>query len=100
LLRLRKLSGTGRNALLALTSSIVSVCLAVGAVELYGNYRYRQWKQEYGQKYANALETLTIASVNETLLWEYRPDAVLDPGWYTDKDEPLWVQGPRTPLSE
>jgi hypothetical protein len=67
LVRLRKLSEAGRNALLAVTSSIVAVCVSVGVVELYGNYRYRQWKQEYGQKYANALETLTIASVNETL---------------------------------
>jgi hypothetical protein len=64
--------------LLALSSIIVSVCVSVGAVELYGNYRYWQWKQEYGQKYSDAFERLTIASPNETLLWEYRPNAVLD----------------------
>jgi hypothetical protein len=72
-------SRAGRNALLALSSIIISICVSVVAIELCGDYQYRQWKHEYSQRYSDGLTKLTIASPNETLLWEYRPNALIHP---------------------
>jgi lysophospholipase L1-like esterase len=64
-----------QNALLALSTTVVALCASIAGIELYGNYEYWRWRQDYSVKYSEAFQTLTIASPNQTLLWEYRPKA-------------------------
>jgi lysophospholipase L1-like esterase len=61
-----------KNILLVIASVLLSVTVIAVLVELVGSYRYDKWKAE-------ALENmhysaLTIASDNEVLIWEYRPN--------------------------
>lgn len=58
---------------LAAASAMLAGILLVGGYEIYESHRYEEWKSAYTLMIQRH-DTLTIASPNEILLWEYRPN--------------------------
>ena len=63
-----------KAALLTLVSTVLTTVTIVCGYEIVLNRQYDRWRAEY-EITGDWLEGLTIASPNETLMWEYRPDA-------------------------
>lgn len=54
-----------------LLSSLGAVALFAGGYEVYKNIQYPRWKRNFDD--AGRLGTITVASPNPELMWEYRP---------------------------
>jgi len=72
------LSNAHYKAVLLFSSTLISFIVLVGALELYGNYRYYHWKKSY-RDHGDWYNKLTIPSSNKKLMWEYRPCGKYDP---------------------
>jgi lysophospholipase L1-like esterase len=68
---LRFPEGRRGNLALAAASALLTLVLFVLAYEVRGNIRYYRWRSRFDD--AGWLGRLTVASPDETLLWEYRP---------------------------
>ena len=56
---------------IAIVSSCITLLLFIGVFELFENWRYGKWKEQFqGQGW---LGKVTIPSPNPTLMWEYKP---------------------------
>ncbi|MFP4083228.1 MAG: SGNH/GDSL hydrolase family protein [Candidatus Aminicenantes bacterium] len=64
-----------KNILLALASAFITFFVLVILYEVYQNVRYYRFKAFYRKK-GDLYGNLTIASPNEKLIWEYRPNGV------------------------
>ena len=63
-----------KTVMLLVASTLIAAVLFVSVYEAYHSYKYYQWRSDYensGDWYGG----LTIASKNQTLMWEYRPNA-------------------------
>jgi lysophospholipase L1-like esterase len=69
--RLRFPEGRRGNLALAATSTVVTLLVLALAWELRGNFRYYRWRARFDN--AGWVGTLTVASPNPALIWEYRP---------------------------
>jgi lysophospholipase L1-like esterase len=65
-------SGLRGNLLLALASALVTLVLFVLGYEAWQGRRYAAWRARYDNK--GWLGTLTVASSDPVLMWEYRPN--------------------------
>jgi len=65
---------SAKNTILAVSSIVIASVLLIGSYELYERHRYEQWKSAY-QRMIQEYDTLTVASPDEVLMWEYRPHA-------------------------
>ena len=73
-----------KNFLLVLTSTALTLIICAVLFELVATFRYDAWREEFVEK-GGLYGTLTVASDNDVLVWEYRPDATAET-WNTTID--------------
>jgi lysophospholipase L1-like esterase len=64
-----------KNFLLVIISTLLSLFIVAVIFELVASYRYDAWREAFVEK-GGLYGALTVASENNVLIWEYRPEAV------------------------
>jgi lysophospholipase L1-like esterase len=72
----RPLSAWRGNFSLAIAASTLTLVVVGLGFEARANFRYYRWKARYDNE--GWIGRLTVASANPILLWEYRPNALVD----------------------
>ena len=66
-------NGIKKKGILVIASTLIALAFFVGAGEAFLRYQYGRWRSDF-EKSCEWYGGLTIASKNQTLMWEYRPN--------------------------
>lgn len=64
-----------KTFLLVIVSTLLSLLIVAVIFEFVASYRYDAWREAFVEK-GGLYGALTVASDNDVLIWEYRPEAV------------------------